>query len=395
MFHIINIKNEGRMATITSSDIEIKETRNLVPRKIIRVSSVGKRQMYDLEVAHPGHNFILPNGVITSNSHAVSYSYISYYTAWLKHYYPTEFMCAIINAENPNSDSVQEYKQAAIEMGLIIKPPDINTSGLKYEIIGDKTIVTGLLAIKGLGDTAIEYIIANRKYNTFPEFIIKSIGTKGNRSPITKTVIENLARAGCFDSLGVTRKNALEHWQDVKTKISSALKRALKNNTAVDLDGIMSEFDPGNEFTKKEILQNEMLVIGQYLSGTHNDIYGGFFKNSPDIVGLSHINDIAAGQTIKIEAVIKLKSKELKIKKKGKNFGRVFAKYLMEDSSGKTAELTLWPEHYEKFRHIFVDGTPIRALCDVNEYLDTKSLVLRKVEDIPEVMQNGILITKI
>lgn len=328
-----------------------------------------------------------------NRSHAVAYSYLSYYTAWFKHYYPTEFMCAIINSENPNSDKVQEYKQAAREMGIEISAPDINASGIKYEVSGKDKIVTGLLAIKGIGDGAIEYMIANRPYNSFPEFIMKSTGTKGNRSPITKTVIESLAKAGCFDVLGVTRKFVLEYWSDVKVKVSAAVKKSIKNNTNIDLANLINEFDMHEEYSKRQILKNEMEVIGHYLSGDHNDVYSGFFKNSPDIIRLADVNQISSGQIVKIEAVIKVKSKELKIKnKKSKSFGRSFAKYLLEDTNGSTAELTLWPDHYEKLRTLLIDGTPIRALCEVNEYMDSKSLVLRQVEDIPDAIIKGKII---
>ncbi len=350
------------------------------------IDKESAEKIWDVIAGWSGYGF--------NRCHAVEYSYLSYYTAWLKHHYPTEFMCAVINSEDPNSDKVQEYKQAAVELGIKIDVPDVDKSGLRYEVVGDYNIVTGLQAIKGIGDAAIEYLISHRPYATFPEFILKSTGTKGNRSPITKTVIENLIKAGCFDVLEITRKNALEHWPDIKTKIASAVKKANKNNTDLDISRVMEDIDPTAEFSKKEILQYEMEVIGQYLSGNHNDIYGGFFRNGPDIIGLANVNSVQSGQTVKIEAVIKVKVKELKIKKKGKNFGKTFAKYLLEDVHGKTAEITLWPDHYEKYKKVLLDGTPIRALCEVNEYMDSKSLILRQVEDIPEVMVRGVMIAR-
>lgn len=351
------------------------------------IDKFSAQNIWDVIAGWSGYGF--------NRSHAVAYSYLSYYTAWLKHYYPTEFMCAIINSEDPNSDKVQEYKQAAIEMGIEIAPPSISTSGLKYEVVGPHRIVTGLLAVKGIGDGAIEYIIDHRPYQSFPEFIMKSTGTKGNRSPITKTVIESLAKVGCFDGLGMTRKNALEHWSDVKTKVAAAVKRAAKNSTEVDLSRVMEELDPEDEYPKRQVMKNEMEVIGHYLTGNHNDIYGGFFRNTPDITSLADVGKTSSGQTVKIEAVIKVKIKELKINKKSsKSFGRAFAKYMLEDVNGVTAELTLWPDHYEKLRTIFTDGTAIRALCEVNEYMDTKSLVLRQVEDIPDVFAKGRMIKK-
>jgi DNA polymerase-3 subunit alpha len=345
------------------------------------------RDVYDIEIPDT-HNFILDNGAVAHNcAHAVNYSYLSYLTAWLKYHYPTEFMCAILNSEDPNSGKLQDYKQVAKEMGIEILPPDIINSQTKYSVLADKKISTGLMAVKGIGDIANEYIVANRPYTSFAEFLMKSTGTKGNRSPITKTVIESLTKAGCFDILNVSRKNALEHWQDIKTKIATTAKKATKNNISIDFDSIMAILDSTNEFSKKETLQYEMEVIGHYLTGSHNDVYGNFFRGGQDIVSLVNIKDTQSGQIIKIEVVVKTK-KELKIKKKGRNFGKSFAKYLIEDTQGQTTELTLWPDHYEKYRKILIDGVPIRALCEVNEYMDTKSLILRKIEDIANIMND-------
>ena len=323
------------------------------------------------------------NGYGFNRAHATAYSYISYYTAYLKYHYPTEFMCAIINSEDQNSSKVREYKQVAKDMGIEIINPNIRDSGLNYQVITDKKIATGLLAIKGVGEPPIEYIIANRPYKSFAEFIFKSTGTSEHRSPINKTVIEHFAKAGCFDVLGITRKNILEHWQTIKSKVQAAIKKAHKNGTTVDLDQIVVEFDANDEYKKDQILKYEMEVMGQYLSGTYNDIYGGFFKNGPDITSLNKIGTLQPDQLIKVEAIVKAKIKEFKISKKNRNYGRVFAKYLIEDTDGHKAELTLWPDHYDKFRQAFDKGVPIRALCKVNDYMDTRSLVLHHIEGMP------------
>lgn len=326
-------------------------------------------------------------------SHAVSYSYLSYFTAWFKYYYPTEFMCAMLNSKDPNSDKAQEYIQMAKDIGIVVLPPDIDKSHVNYTFVDEQKIRMGLLTIKGIGEDAIKYLIEHRPYASFPEFIMKNTGTKGSRSPITKTVIESLIKVGCFDGLGITRKNSLEHWPDIKTKVSSAVKKAIKNNTSVNLSNTLEGLDPNDEFSKKQMLQYEMEAVGHYLTGNHNDIYGGFFKNSPDLTSLADVGNVVSGKVIKIEAIIKVKIKELKIKnQKSKSFGKSFAKYLLEDVNGKTAEITLWPDHYERLRNFFIDGTPIRALCEVNEYMDTKSLVLRQVEDIPDIIIKGKII---
>lgn len=363
-----------------------EKTRKEFVEDAFKVNGIDRKiggEIWDHYVANfTGYGFNL--------SHAVSYSYLSYFTAWFKCYYPTEFMCAMINSKDPNSDKLQEYKQTAREMSITILPPDIDKSDLNYMVVEDRVIRTGLLAIKGIGEEAIHQIINSRPYPSFPKFISTSIGTKGNKSHISKTVIESLAKVGGFDNMGITRKNVLEYWEKIKKRIQSSIKKAAKAEIDIDLSEVMRDIeDEKAEYTKEEILKLEMSVMGHYLSGTHKDIYGDFFRNAPDNIALDTVNTLTAGQSVRVEAVVKMLVKELSIKKAGKNQGKLFAKYLLEDINGRTAEITIWPDQYEKFKRILIDGIPIRAICEVNEYLGSKSLVLRNLEDVYGVMMNG------
>ena len=97
------------------------------------------------------------------------------------------------------------------------------------------------------------------------------------------------------------------------------------------------------------------------------------------ITPLSHVQLENNGARIKIEAIIKSKIKEFKIKN-GKNVGRKFAKYLVEDVNGDTCGLTLWADDYDKYKSVLKDGLPIKAICKVNEYMDQKDLALSSLE---------------
>jgi hypothetical protein len=99
------------------------------------------------------------------------------------------------------------------------------------------------------------------------------------------------------------------------------------------------------------------------------------------VTPLSQIDTLNSGSRIKIEAIIKTKIKEFKIKN-GKNVGKKFAKYLVEDINGDTCGLTLWAEDYAKYRTMLKDGIPIKAICRVNTYLDQKDLALSSLERV-------------
>src|SRR5207245_5854391 len=98
-----------------------------------------------------------------NKSHAVAYSVLSYRTAWLKAYYPAEFMAALLSSEIGNTDKVVQYINEARELGLEVLPPDVNESGFKFTVVGDRRIRFGLGAIKNVGAGAIESIIAARQ----------------------------------------------------------------------------------------------------------------------------------------------------------------------------------------------------------------------------------------
>lgn len=304
-----------------------------------------------------------------NKSHSVSYSHISYQTAWLRCHYPTEFMCALMNSENPNSDKAQEYLSECKNMGIEVMPPDVRNSGGNYVVLGEGKIVTGLSAIKGVGETAIMQIVATQPINSLAEFFANTEGRVVN-----KRVIQALAKAGAFDGLGIGRKDIFENYAKYRTKVQNALKKD-KDIEELDFSGYDEEWD------RKETLLGEKEVLGRTISGSLHEVFKGYFSNSSLVTHLDKIDDKPVNSKVKIEVIINSKIKEFKIKN-GKNIGKKFAKYLVEDVKGNTAELTIWANDYEKYRDYLKDGTPIKAICKVGEYMEQKSISLSMMENI-------------
>ncbi len=304
-----------------------------------------------------------------NKSHSVSYSHISYQTAWLRCYYPTEFMCALLNSVDPNSDKAQEYLSECRNMGIDVRPPDVRTSGGNYVVLDENIIVTGLSAIKGVGDSAIMQIVATQPVNSLAQFFANTEGRVVN-----KRVLQALAKAGGFDGLGLGRKDIFENFAKYRTKVQNAVKKD-KDIEALDFSGYDEEWD------RKEILLGEKEVLGRTISGSLHEVFAAYFSNSSLVTHLDKIDDKPVNSKIKIEVIINSKIKEFKIKK-GKNVGKKFAKYLVEDVKGNTAEVTLWADDYEKYRDYLKDGTPIKAICKIGEYMEQKSLSLAMMENI-------------
>jgi DNA polymerase-3 subunit alpha len=337
---------------------------------------------------HVWDYYILPlSGYSFNKAHSISYSHISVYTAWLKRNFPTEFMCSLLNSVDPNSNEAQDYLKECFTMGIKILPPDINNSDFRYKMLKPGVIVTGLSAVKGVGETAIVDIIENKPYKNIAEFFAFT-----NARVVNKRVIESLSKAGAFDNFGYTRKNIFDNYQKYRTKINNEIKKILGDeevnirehiNSLNTDESILEKYplaESEEEWQRDELLKNEKEVLGRCISGSMHEVFGSFFKRgSSNVTMLSDIPMLKTKTKIKIEVIINNKIKEFTIKN-GNNKGKKFAKYAIEDVEGNLSELTLWADDYEKFGPIFQDGMAIKAICQVNEYMGTKSISLEKLE---------------
>jgi DNA polymerase-3 subunit alpha len=291
-------------------------------------------------------------------------------------------------------------------MGITVSPPDVNASSGRYKILEDKVIVTGISAIKGVGEKAILEIIKNQPYESFASFLAKN-----NSRTVGKTVIQSLSKSGALDPFKRTRKDMCENYQKYRSKVKAALK---KENEAVAISEypgfkkfqkeekqrIMDEVsltpaddkfveivnsvslpESEDEWSRRDLLLSEKEVMGSCISGSLHEVFKSFFSGGEFITKLSSINSLEANDKVKIEVIIKTKIKEFKIKN-GKNIGRKFAKYLVEDINGDTCGMTVWADDYDRYRTILKDGIPIKAICRVNSYLDQKDLALSALERV-------------
>jgi len=386
--------------------------------KIISCEEVGEFDTYDLEVDHPDHQYYLANGALTSNSHSVSYSFISYYTAWLRHHYPTQFMCAILNSEDPNGDKIQEYIDECRKIGISLLPPAADTSSYLNTVTGDKQITSGLSTVKGVGEKAVGSIIANQPYVNFVDFLARNPSRL-----VGKTAIQSLSKAGALDAFGLPRKDMHDNYQKYRNKINALIRKEIsiaeaqeieeaddKPQFDEDLDDdsgctapkivvVKPSYDPEmtekikkmaqsveikdmpEEWDKKNILLYEREILGRAVSGSLHEAFKGFFSGGSNVISLASVTKMESGEKVRVEAIIKNKIKEFKIKN-GANIGRKFAKYLIEDSFGNTCGMTLWADDYDKYRTSLVDGIPFKAICKINEYMDQKDLVLSSIERV-------------
>ena len=309
------------------------------------ISEQAANKIYDSMVDFAKYAF--------NKSHAACYAVVSYQTAWLKYYYPVEFMAALLTSVIDNAGKVSEYILSCRSMGISILPPDINQGEAGFSV-ADNSIRYALTAVKGVGRPIIESIVKEREergdYKSLDDFITRNV-----EHDINKRVIENFIKAGAFDGLGGTRKQ----FMIVYTHIMDHIQNDKKNNMAgqISLFDIASEEEKENfdikmpdvgEYSKEMILAFEKEVLGIYVSGHPLEEYEGIWrKNITNITSDFYLDEetgamrVQDGQNITIGGLIA--EKKIKYTKNDK----VMAFLTLEDLAG-SVEVIVFPKVYEK-----------------------------------------------
>ena len=316
-----------------------------------------------------------------NKSHAVFYSINGYYTAYLKCHHPAAFMAAKLKIETGSNsitsdDEIDAARQECRRLGIKILPPDVNRSGTGYEVVDPKTIIMGLAAIKGLGEKAAQEIVSKQPCASFVDFLYRT-----EARTVNKSKLEAMAKAGCFDSFGIPRRFAFEAGKDARERLKRVVAKRQKDG--YDVASAIGEFSLGtsDEWDRKTMLENEAGVLGQCLSGSINEIYGGFFTGI-GTTPLARLKALPNRYEIVVEVLVKAATREFTIKKEGRNKGRKMAKYSVEDIEGTVTELTVWPDQYEMAKRRIGENVPIRAQCQISDWNGQKTLMLMRFQEI-------------
>ncbi|MCL1788607.1 MAG: DNA polymerase III subunit alpha, partial [Defluviitaleaceae bacterium] len=207
-----------------------------------------------------------------NKSHGAAYSFITYQTAWLRYYYPVEFMAALMTSVIDASDKVSGYIRECKKMGINMLPPDVNEGYPAFSVTGS-SIRFGLCGIKNVGRSVINALVAERekngKFKGISDFIKRMSG-----SDMNKRCIESLIRAGAFDSLGGKRSQYVAVFANIIDGQAHAKKSTLQGQLSLfDMDESPVEEDLSDnlpdigEFPKRLLLFDEKELMGMYVSG--------------------------------------------------------------------------------------------------------------------------------
>lgn len=309
-----------------------------------------------------------------NKSHSTCYAYIAYQTAYLKAHYPSEYMAAVLNHAG-SIEKITFFMEECKRMGLSVLGPDINESLQIFAVNKKGEIRIGLGGLKGVGEAAVDSIIAERMKNGTYSSIFDLV-KRVNQRTVNKKSLESLAMSGAFDCFPSMHR--AQYFFQPEGDSSNGLEKIIRfgniwqnqstsnQNTLFGDLSMVQEIPPPKipdcpPWSLTELLDREKEVTGMFLSGHPLDHYKFELKHY-GILPISHFNEFKEGielhknptQSIKLAGLVTASLH--KISKAGKKYGSL----TIEDFSGKV-ELTLFGDQYVKFSNYFNPGTCIHV----------------------------------
>jgi DNA polymerase-3 subunit alpha len=343
-------------------------------------------------------------------AHSLEYSLIAYQTAWLKTYYPLEWMCAVMTCEN-DKDQMIRYIAECKRLGILISPPDINKSNREFTIDGD-SIVFGLAPIKNIGEGPVTNILEekelNGKYTNFLDFL-----KRVNLSKVNRLKVESLVKAGAFDSIAPNRKSLLvaaeKYWEyrkqlkSFESKLITYMNRKEKakqrlNNIEA---GVLS--DKGRplkplknppypeepetptiihleETDQEQLLEDEHTLLGYYITEHPLDSY----EIDDRLMSVEQIRQLTDNGEVSLVVIVSSMIERITKKKQQK-----MASLVLEDKTGYI-DAVAFPKTYERYKKYFEERKPlmIYGYLDViqGEETNISKIKVGKVQELSKIV---------
>ena len=284
------------------------------------------KRLFDLMASFAEYGF--------NKSHSAAYAHLAYQTAYLKAHYPVEFMAATLSSDMDNTDRIVRSINECRGMGIAILPPDINQSGQEFKVIGS-SICFGLEAVKGVGSSAIEFILGPRNREG-PFASVANFLERVDTKKVNKKVIESLIKAGAFDSLGTTRAGAI-----------GLMGRMVNGGNRVKASGqqsIFSDLSEGpagsdQEWGEFELLKYEKEALGFYITGHPLTKYSRQLEKI-NTKRTSELEEVPDKEEIKIGGILR----DIK-KVQTRSKAEIMAYCMLEDADG-IVEVIVFPQLY-------------------------------------------------
>nr|AKQ04332.1 polymerase III subunit alpha, DNA polymerase III subunit alpha protein [uncultured Nitrospirae bacterium Rifle_16ft_4_minimus_4901] len=333
------------------------------------INSKKAEKIFDLIEYFAGYGF--------NKSHSAAYALISYQTAYLKVHYPVEYMAAMLTCEMGKMDKVTAGIRECKDMGIDVLPPDVNESEKDFTVTG-KSIRFGLVAIKNVGESAIESIIATRRESGNFKSVFDFCKRVDLRK-VNKRTIESLIKCGAFDSMGIHRSRHM----DVIDKAISFGGSYQKSKNQVSIFDTLTPEDQGNpsglipnidEWDEHILLKNEKETIGFYITGHPLARFEAVIKKHSQIT-TKDIAELDDGKEVVICGIIT----EIKTTLTKKGDKMAYAR--IEDMDG-FAEVIIFPDTYKASSDILAEDKPVIIIGSINKSDAGFKIKSSKIQDL-------------
>ncbi len=329
-----------------------------------------------------------------NKSHSVAYSVISYHTAWLKWHYPADFMAALLSSQIGDTDSVVKYINEARDMGIEVLPPDVNESGYKFTVVGEKRIRFGLGAIRNAGRSALDSVLeARASGGAFTSIFY--LTSRVDLRVCNKRVFEAMICAGALDALGGHRAQYLAVL-DTAIREASLQQEDVNTGQVSLFGGAATEHSPQTHaplslpnvsaWSETERLAREKEILGFYTSGHPLDP----FRVEAELFATHRISELGAWRPEPMTLCVVITAVKRQISKRN---GAEFARLVLEDFSG-SSEVIVFPEKWSAISDQIKTDVPVMlkgGYTKRDKDAETPSFVVESVSRLAEVRANGNL----
>lgn len=322
------------------------------------VDEKSANEIYDLIIDFADYAF--------NKSHSVAYSVIAYRSAWIKYYYPREFMAAQISTYTSDIKQVSLYIEELKRLGIGLLPPNVNYSQKNFTVEGKK-IRFGLKAVKNVGENLIEAIVQARdklgNFTSLWDFVDKV--QKVSAQVLNKKALESLIRCGALDDFNGNRAQYLAVYEKVMENNQKSIRNNIRGQVTLFGNLNKSEDLPNlKDFSLRDKLNMEKEVIGIYVSGHPLDDYRPALisfsnTNTGEIFESYNSSSLIQNKDIRIAGL--LKNKKTMITKTNK----VMAFASLEDLFG-TIELIIFPKTYSQYKNLIEDGKVLAIMGHIS-----------------------------
>ena len=323
-----------------------------------------------------------------NRAHAAAYAYISYQTAYVKYYYPREYMAALLTSVLGDGGKVAAYIDECNRQGIKVLPPNVNESEMGFTVSGN-SIRFGLRAIKSIGKGLIDVILAQRqkgRFVSYYDFCSRVYGKELNRR-----ALENLIKAGALDGMGAGRRQMMVTLPMYMDQIAAEKKNIIEGQLNLFGDENFREAEPAlpqlPEYSKRELLDMERESSGLYLSGHPMIAYDEIIEamNSDRLCYIISDETDAYPDGKKIDMICMIASVKTKVTKNNARMAFV----VVEDKYG-SVEMIVFPRVFDEFGGLIAEGQAVRVLGSVSRREDNPvQIICDKILPVPQNIDNA------